>query len=309
MDIQDIFEPNSDCWLDQALSYCETAAEHSLKNQNGKDMPDMLQHVNLWLPDATKVHQARHYVDRLALGLAVQDDARRIFDLGCGFASSLAYFRDSHEASYSGLSLSRIELESAKDWVQRNNFQNSIRLFCSDMHDALSYRPFPAQDLILTLEVLRCSWDYDAVLSGLARSLRPGGKWVWADFMLTESFTQQTLNHEHNQPELFSEGLLEKDILCLKHFKKAFFAWGLCTEENLLAKAAKHDLQMLEVRDLSQGIKDRLFDRLGNFNLNVFNSSPELKAYRSFYAQGLHALSYLLKRNILTYKYAVFVKV
>lgn len=299
--------------LAQATAFFELEAENCLHRHWNKDIQVLVQHHPVWAADAPKAWQARNYLDRRVLEQVLQLEATRVLDVGCGFGTTLHYLWDSHQAEYAGITLSRQEFQTGSQMVRERNLHNCLKLFCGDFHDALIWRPFPARDLVFSLESFQAAWEPEKVLAGIARSLRQGGRWVCAGFMAADPLVQAQDQDKGaprtvGRPGPLFEDLEPRDVQALDHFRQGSSIGRLLGPEQLIRSAGSHGLQPILDEEHSSSIRENLLDRIGALVGNPFSQSAELRSHRHRRAQGLAAQAGLLHRGLLSYRLMVFAK-
>lgn len=275
-------------------NYCEHAALSCLGGAAGKDPSAMVQHHAFWLDGVQKALQARHYLDRRVLELSIGLEANKILDVGCGFGCTIHYLHESRTARYSGITLSRLEHTLGTEAIEKKNLQHDLRIFCADCHDALSWRPFPAQDLVYALESFRFSWNPGALFSGIHKSLRQDGLLAVADFFLS--------------PAAVEPGD-EKLAHALQLFRQGYHCAGLPVMDSFIAQAAGHGLELQSRESLKDGLRDGLLERLGAVIPVSFGLAPEVKAWRQAEHAAAAQIGQLVRNGLLDFGFLVFRKV
>ena len=121
--------------------------------------------------------------EEMVLEIAAALDAHRIFDLGCGFASSLLYMANiKPEIIYSGICASDTEMELARERIRDAGRVQTVSVFRGDFEDGRNYRVFPAQDIVFALDSWHHARQPQKTLNLLASLVRPGGRLVVVDW-------------------------------------------------------------------------------------------------------------------------------
>jgi SAM-dependent methyltransferase len=120
--------------------------------------------------------------DRLGLQLyhrtATQVDlgGKRVLEVGCGHGGGASYLvRTLGPASYTGLDVNADGIAFCR---QRHNLPG-----LEFLHGDAEHLPFPDQsfDVVINVESSHCYLDFAGFLAGVARVLRPGGHFLYAD--------------------------------------------------------------------------------------------------------------------------------
>jgi cyclopropane fatty-acyl-phospholipid synthase-like methyltransferase len=267
-------------------------------------------HRGIWTPGMTTAAQAAEYVPGLMLQQARETGARNILDLGCGVGGTCMFLAgglgtgrdvgtdlsagDRHTVALriTGLTISGEQARLGKHLVAQRRFDGAVRLMQGDYTDPASFSGLPPQDLVVALESLIHSPDLKATLANASASLRPGGRLVICDDMISA---------DHRPAE---SDRVDKD---LADFRRCWHAYGLASRQAMASHCHDAGLELRVDDDLSPLL--RLFrprDRLAAFSLPVLRHFPNWP-----WAQNLvggTALQRLLARGILTYRYQVWVK-
>jgi len=125
--------------------------------------------------------------DRLAAGIDV-------LDLGCGRGLALLDLAARHPASrFTGYDLGPDAIAFARDEARRRGLRN-VRFEVRDLGDFDATAPPAAFDFVTTFDAIHDQGAPDAVLRGIARTLRPDGVYLMQD-VLASSHVHENLNH------------------------------------------------------------------------------------------------------------------
>lgn len=122
--------------------------------------------------------EANRYAIQLYHRVATQVDlsGRRVLEVGCGHGGGAAYLaRTLGMASYTGLDLNRAGIELC----QQRYASDRLKFLCGNAEDL----PFDPEsfDAVINIESSHCYPRFDQFLAEVARVLRPGGDFLYAD--------------------------------------------------------------------------------------------------------------------------------
>lgn len=270
-------------------------------------------HRAVWAPGVDSRLEAMNYVDNLILDelrkLAQAHEARRAreahdppagmsaadplavdpvaIDLGCGVGGTIAYLERHLEASYQGITNSRVQRDIAVDQARR---RGSGAVFTVDDHgDPELYNsrlPRDGVDLVYMIESFVHASDPETVIQGVAHVLRPGGRLVICDDMLAS-------------PEAAESPTVAA-------FARGWHIHNLLTVDRLTEIASSSGLERVENRDLTPHVElRRPRDRVIRLIAPLI---PRLGLKTPFWDNmyGGDALQRALLGGLLQYRYVVF---
>jgi SAM-dependent methyltransferase len=120
-----------------------------------------------------------HHVDLAVLDALGPLDAPAVLDVGCGFGASALFWRSRVGGRFDGLTLSRVQLRTARRWALRLGAADDCRFHLRSFLDPL---PGP-WDVVLSIESLVHSPDLAATFKALAAVLGPGGRLAMVEDM------------------------------------------------------------------------------------------------------------------------------
>jgi SAM-dependent methyltransferase len=135
-------------------------------------------------PDVSQLRAIRH-LEELMLERCEALDAGRVFDLGCGFASSMLYAANIRpQTVFSGICASDTEQETARVRIREAGRNQTVMAFRGDYEESRNYRVFPIQDIVYAFDSYRHVRDPAVLLGLLFQLVRPSGRLILADLFL-----------------------------------------------------------------------------------------------------------------------------
>lgn len=259
----------------------------------GHGAPSGSIHRAVWAPGVGTRREAMHVVDGLVL-----EDIRKVMaaasrrrptvvDLGCGVGGTVAFLEERLDASYLGITNSRVQQQIAGD---RARARGSAATFRVDDHgDEDLYRvrlPSDGVDLVYMIESFVHAQNPGTVLDGVASVLRPGGRLVICDDTLA------------------SPDAAEAE--CVTAFRRGWHIHSLLTREHLAELAASAGLGLKDERDLTDFVElRRPRDRVIRLIAPLI---PRLGLRTPFWDNmyGGDALQRALLGGLIRYRYLVF---
>jgi cyclopropane fatty-acyl-phospholipid synthase-like methyltransferase len=198
-------------------------------------------HRAVWGPGVSTRAQAFHYVDELLLRALPADVAKPVVvDLGCGLAASLLHLAGRIEMTGEGITISPRQAEDATRRIAEVGAADRVR--CREGN----YLSVPddlagTADLAFSIEAFVHGPDAGGYFREAARTLRPGGKLIVCDDVLTESAA--------------SAG--PRAARRLEEFRTGWRVGSLLTVEQIRTLAASHGLTLVEDLDLTPHLELR----------------------------------------------------
>jgi tocopherol O-methyltransferase len=141
-------------------------------------------HHGYWVQgDETKDIAQIQLIEHLAQ-LANIKTGSRILDIGCGFGGSSLYLTKKYDASTTGITISPVQVQMAKEAAVKANLDVTFLLM--DAEDMQFAQPF---DLLWSVESISHYHDPKKFFSSAAKLLKPGGC-----FALTDWFQKENLS-------------------------------------------------------------------------------------------------------------------
>jgi tocopherol O-methyltransferase len=141
-------------------------------------------HHGYWVRgDESKETAQIQLIDHLAQ-LANIKTGSRILDIGCGFGGSSLYLAKKYGASTTGITISPVQVQMAKEAAARTNLDASF--FLMDAEDMQFSQQF---DLLWSVESISHYYDPRKFFASAVKFLKPGGC-----FALTDWFQKENLS-------------------------------------------------------------------------------------------------------------------
>jgi tocopherol O-methyltransferase len=141
-------------------------------------------HHGYWVRgDESKETAQIQLMDHLAQ-LANAKTGSRILDIGCGFGGSSLYLANKYGASTTGITISPVQVQMAKEAAAKTNLDASF--FLMDAEDMQFSEPF---DLLWSVESISHYHDPRKFFASAVKFLKPGGS-----FALTDWFQKENLS-------------------------------------------------------------------------------------------------------------------
>lgn len=192
----------------------------------------MALHYGLWFEETSSFVEALHNTNVFMADLAQIKSGDRVLDAGCGVGGSAIYLASEMNAKVTGISLSELQIETAKQNASKTasdyNTSFLLRDYCKTGFDAQSF------DVIWACESSSSTPDKTKMLAEWTRLLKPGGKLIILDFFRTEAPYKDT-------------GLLEE-------WSKLWAMSPLVTAQDLEAEIYSAGLNISIVEDLSRQV-------------------------------------------------------
>jgi SAM-dependent methyltransferase len=193
-------------------------------------------HRELWAPGIARKRDAMHHAHALVVTEVrdlVPDGRARILDLGCGVGAASQFVAERLPAEMIGVSISPVQIAHARRWLDRRHPPLAGRCTFREADFCALPADLADIDLAFAIEAFVHAQDTAAFFREVARALRPGGRLVVIDDVLTG---------ETAGPE--GESLLH-DV------RSGWHMGSLVTEPHAAALAGAHGLRFVRSVDLS----------------------------------------------------------
>ncbi|MEN8247594.1 MAG: methyltransferase domain-containing protein [Bacteroidota bacterium] len=143
----------------------------------------MALHYGLWYKDTTNFTEALENTNKHLASLANIVADQKVLDAGCGVGGSAIYLAKNHGAHVTGITLSDLQVETAKTNAIKHNVGDKTEFtICDYANTHFKDNQF---DLIWACESSSSAPDKVAFARECYRLLKPGGKLVLSDFFRT----------------------------------------------------------------------------------------------------------------------------
>ena len=250
-------------------------------------------HRELWGPGVTSARDAARYIDRVIadeVGDLASQFSGTLVDFGCGVGGTLLYMAERFPgARLHGVTISAEQVEVAKGLTSRAGVADRCSISQGDFHSTdLGVRAAA----VVAIESMAHSADIDAFLGNAAGHLASGGALIIADDFLAA------------RPESLDESRRRR----VDQLRAGWHLPGLCTVEQVVAEASRHQLSLRKdhdlsgytrpgsrLRDLFVALSSPVLDRLGLVHVPFFGNII-----------GGNALQFGLKDGYIRYRLLVF---
>ena len=197
-----------------------------------------------------------------------------ILDIGCGFGGSSLYLTKKYDASTTGITISPVQVQMAKEAAVKANLDVSFLLM--DAEDMQFAEPF---DLLWSVESISHYHDPKKFFASAAKLLKPGGC-----FALTDWFQKENLSLADKKKfiEPIEEGMMV-ELRGMNDYSDFLVASGLQVvhRQDLTLNCAKSWDLGLDI------IKDKTFWSLAaKFGAEFVNYLKAFRAMRAAFASG-----------------------
>ena len=244
-------------------------------------------HRELWAPGVVDLHGALVQANVL-VEEALPTGAARLVDLGCGVGGTLCWLlaRDANRQGV-GLTISAEQVGLARRRAARAGLAERATFAQGDFIDPPELGHF---DVAYSIEAFVHSPNPQAYLQAAARLVRPGGRLVVIDDMLSATLPAEA----HPIVQRFVQG---------------WRATSLCSVATLTQRAHQEGLELVEDRDLTPWVPVfRWRERWIGWWVTGLSWAPIRHPYWGSLVGG-HALQTCLSRGWVTYRRLVFRRV
>lgn len=246
-------------------------------------------HRAVWGPGVTTRDGAIHWIDDFVVSeLRGLPDARRILDLGCGVGASLLYVATRLDVEAVGVTLSRTQVELARELFAAAKVAPRVRCEVGDFEELDP--AFSDFDLAFSIEAfVQCSRP-QRFFASAARALRPGGRLILCDDFVERS---PRSSREERWLANFREGWRAGALMQVDRARELASTAGLLMTRDL---GLTEYLELFRPRDiLARG----LLALTGSLRLD----GPYLASLR-----GGDALQRALRSGVLGYRVLIFAR-
>ena len=216
-----------------------------------------------------------------------------VLDLGCGVGGSLIYLRERTRGRFAGATISSVQAELGRRFVLERDLTN-VDILEADFTSQEFWQAYAAHalDLVFAVESFIHVPGMLAHLSTIASRIRPGGKLIVVDDMISRAGARRDLSRREQR--------------WLREFRKGWYAHGLASVEQFTAAGREAGLRLLEARNLTAYLE---LDRPRDLIARAFISTLRWWPLRTSWFNNLlggNALQLALKSGLLGYYCLVF---
>jgi cyclopropane fatty-acyl-phospholipid synthase-like methyltransferase len=212
-------------------------------------------------------------------------------DAGCGVGGSAIYLAQQKNAKVSGVTLSDLQVKTARQNIEKYNLASKVRISKQDYgHTSFESATF---DVVWACESLSSSEEKANFISEAIRLLKPGGRMIIADFYRTENQVDQ-------------KGILKK-------WSDSWAMAELVTSKNIEKVASKCGFKNIIIHDYTRGIyktANRLYWSylIGKWPSRLYNFIFGARTYaRNHYMSGYYQYK-ALQSGLWKYKIILALK-
>jgi cyclopropane fatty-acyl-phospholipid synthase-like methyltransferase len=271
--------------------YDRNAARFERLGQGGASM-----HRAVWGPGVTSREAAFHHVEDLILQALPPGTGRpRVVDLGCGVGASLLHLASRADLTGEGLTISPAQAARAEQLVAAAGLAGRVHCRVGDFLTPPADLAGPDRagaDLVYSIEAFVHGPDPAGYFRAAAGLLRPGGRLVLVDDVLTGS----------------EDRLTGRDARLVERFRRGWRVGSLLTPDRLRELAGDAGLVPVEDRDLTAQLelrrpRDRWITLMLALGRPLHAVRPPGEYWRSL--DGGDALQHALVRSLLAYRFLV----
>jgi ubiquinone/menaquinone biosynthesis C-methylase UbiE len=121
-----------------------------------------------------RTYNVEEYLDYTIQSAQLKDNLT-VLDAGCGIAGPSIYFAKKVKSIFHGITISKVQAETAKANIEKENLQNSVYVQHGDFHNIADIFGKSYFDRILFLESFGHSQEKEKLLEAAWDVLKPGG--------------------------------------------------------------------------------------------------------------------------------------
>ncbi|MFD1552319.1 SAM-dependent methyltransferase [Putridiphycobacter roseus] len=137
-------------------------------------------HYGLWTKGISSFSEALANTNKVLLSHTNIDSKSKVLDAGCGVGGAAIYIHQKTQASITGLTLSKKQIEFAMAAAQEKNIVDAVNFLEMDF----TYTTFPSEtfDVVWACESICNAINKAAFIQEAYRLLKPGGQLIMCDF-------------------------------------------------------------------------------------------------------------------------------
>jgi cyclopropane fatty-acyl-phospholipid synthase-like methyltransferase len=191
-------------------------------------------HRRIWAPGVTSARAAAEYVRGL-VAEAIGSAARDVLDLGCGVGATSFWLSEALGVRATGVTISHVQCALAQEAARRGGLEDRCRFIHADFMRLSDVLPALAFDAAFSIEAFIHAPDASALFGEVARVLRPGGRLLLCDDVLTRR--------------------APADDPVLARVRRSWHASSLLTPEVIIELASAQGLTLIGDRDLTSHMR------------------------------------------------------
>ncbi len=257
----------------------------------GKNAGTKVIHQPLWGEGVKTLEEALHFSHYLILKHIKEKNAKVVLDLGCGVGASVFYLNKNYkkECDFYGVSISEEQIKIAKDSF--NNIKN-CHFFAANFEKLPG--EIPKADIAYAIEAFVHGTDAEAFFEQVAGKLKPGGRLILIDDMLTQKGASGKIS--------------QTQVRQLQAYRSGWMIGNLYTINQLNNLAENMNLKIIENKNLTSlmhlgRFRDKMIGLMVFLAGRWMDASPYWKNMKGGYSKQA-----LLKTGLLEYQYIVFKK-
>ena len=249
-------------------------------------------HYGIWESDTKSFKEALINTNITLAELAGVEQQHRLLDVGCGVGGAAFYLAEKFGCKVTGITLSDKQLSFANELRNQSNVKDLV-VFEKQDFTATSF-PDNTFDIVWACESICHASPKVDFIKELYRILKPGGKFIMADYLLT------------------TDGLIDTDAY-MKHWGDYWAITEFNSKENMLNELERNHFTIEKNIDITDKItpsakKMYLAYLLGSIPSMLYNLTHNTSRFaKTHYLSGKYQYK-ALKKKLWTYNIILAVK-